>query len=234
MSEERIAKIISRAGYCSRREAERLIDEGRVNLNGKVVETPATKCQSSDQITIDNKLIPPIEQTKLYLYNKRRGELVTNKDPEGRRTIYDSLPANMQQLKAVGRLDYNTEGLLLLTNDGELARFLELPQNRIKRTYKVRVYATPSAEMLSTIKKGITIKGIKYNVLNISMEKQDKTNCWLRIELEEGKNREIRNILQYFNLPISRLIRIAYGEYKIGELKPGEYKPVNKESLVSF
>lgn len=224
--EERIAKIIARAGICSRRDAERLIAERRVTYQGKIIDSPAIKFESTKDILIDGKKIE-IKKTKLWLYHKPVGLVVSHYDEKERNIIFDHLPIK-ERVISVGRLDKNTSGLLLLTNDGELARELELPKNNYQRTYLVRIYGKLDfAQMKIKLKKAIEIEGITYKPVELELQKSMGLNHWLKMTIKEGKNREIRNIINHFGLKISRLMRIEYGPFKLGELKVGEVEEVD-------
>lgn len=219
---ERIAKKIADAGLCSRREAERWILAGRVQVNGKVLETPACVVGNEDVVLVDNKPLQQKSHTRVWMYHKPAGLIVSHKDPQGRSTIFEHLPKNMPRVISVGRLDLNSEGLLLLTNDGEWARKMELPANGWERTYRVRVHGMITGEVLSRLSKGVKIDGIKYAPCQIEIEKTQGTNSWLKMTLHEGKNREIRKMMGFFGLEVARLIRISYGPYQLGTLKPGQ------------
>jgi len=223
---ERIAKFIARAGVCSRREAERLITAGRISINGEIIDTPAIKVDDSDKVALDDNLLAAKQPTRLWIFNKPAGVIVSNGDPEGRETIFDILPTDMPRVISVGRLDYNSEGLLLLTNDGELARYLELPKNALKRIYRVRAYGFLDESRLRHIEKGALIDGVQYAPAKIEFEKKQGGNSWFNITITEGKNREIRKMIEYAGGEVNRLIRIAYGEFKLGELKTSELKEV--------
>lgn len=215
---ERIAKLIARSGACSRRDAEKIIKEGRVTFNKEIIDNPALKFENLDGIKIDNIFLNKPSQ-KLWLYHKPFGLIVSHHDDQGRPTIFDHIPLT-ERVISVGRLDKNTSGLLLLTNDGEIARKLELPSNNFKRIYMVRVYGTIYFnEMEEILAKGITIDAINYRPVKIELKESRATNHWLRITISEGKNREIRNILDYFSLRISKLIRIQYGPFMLGDLE---------------
>lgn len=227
---ERIAKVIARSGYCSRREAERLIEEGAVKVNGKIIDSPAMNI-TDESIKIYNKLINPKLPTKMWLFHKPKGYIVTNKDPQGRKTIFSLLPKNMPRVITIGRLDMDTEGLLLLTNNGELARYIELPTTGWSRQYRVKVHGDitriPNEEL-----KEITIDGIKYGPIKIVVEKDTgTTNKWLRITINEGKNREVRKIMEYYGLKVMRLIRVSFGPFHLGSLPLGAIKPVSSKVL---
>lgn len=219
--EERIAKLIARAGVCSRRQAEELIAQGRVSVKGIKVKTPAEKFTSIEEIEVDGKKLKK-PKSKLWLYHKPVGLVVSHKDEKDRLTVFDQLPLK-ERVISVGRLDKNTSGLLLLTNDGEFSRELELPENKFKRTYMAKVFGQINFPLLKeTLSKPLTIDNIQYRPLVIKLIKSSKNNHWLELTIKEGKNREIRNILQYFDLKVSKLIRISYGPFELGDLRPGE------------
>lgn len=221
---ERIAKVIAKSGYCSRRDAERLIEEGRVKVNGKVLNTPALTI-TNERITIDDEPLSAPERPKLYTYYKPIGLVTTHKDEKGRSTVFDHLPEHLPRVVSIGRLDLNSEGLLLLTTSGEIARKFELPSSGLKRVYRVRVFGKVNINELKRLKKGITIDGVRYASIDVEVEKLDR-NSWLQITLSEGKNREIRKVMKHFGLEVSRLIRTEYGEYKLGDMRPGEVREV--------
>lgn len=219
--EERIAKLIARAGICSRRDAEYLIESGRVTYKGKVIDTPAAKFPNINGIAVDGQLLEQ-KQSKLWLYHKPAGLVVTHHDEQGRETIFDYLPIK-ERVISVGRLDKNTSGLLLLTNDGGLSRQLELPENNFLRTYMVRVYGDLDFAFLKkALSQAITIDGVRYRPLKIELGQGESRNHWLRLTISEGKNREIRKILEHFDLKINRLIRIQYGPFELSNLGLGE------------
>ena len=219
---ERIAKRLARVGIASRRDAEELIAAGRIRVNGKVLSSPAFNVLPSDTIELDGTPIPPIERTRLFLFNKPAGIVTTNRDPEGRKTVFDALPKDLPRLMTIGRLDINTEGLLLLTNDGGLARVLELPATGWLRRYRVRVHGDPDEKALADLKNGIAVDGIFYGSVEAVLDRQQGTNAWLTIGLREGKNREVKNILGALGLEVTRLIRISYGPFQLGELPEGQ------------
>ncbi|MBE1237897.1 rRNA pseudouridine synthase [Phaeovibrio sulfidiphilus] len=223
---ERIAKVIARAGVCSRREAETLISEGRVVLNGKPLSTPATLVGPKDQILVNGKPLPDKAPTRLWRYHKPAGVLTSNKDPEGRPTLFERLPADMPRVVKVGRLDLDSEGLLLLTNDGALAHDLERPSQGWLRRYRVRVFGTPDPVRLAALEDGITIEGERFGPIRAVLERQQASNAWLSVSLREGKNREIRRVMEHLGLPVSRLIRVAYGPFQLGHLAPGQVEEV--------
>ncbi len=234
MDGERIAKRIARAGICSRREAERLIEAGKVRVNGKTITSPALNVTPEDTITVAGKPVGEAEKTQLWLYHKPAGLVTTNRDPEGRPTVFDALPKDMPRVVSIGRLDLNSEGLLLLTNDGSLARKLELPATGWIRRYRVRAFGSFSADMLERMQKSITIEGMRYQPMEVKMESQTGTNRWLVVALKEGKNREIRKIFEHFGLKVNRLIRVSYGPLNLGSLPHGEVKEVPGRMLKSF
>lgn len=223
---ERIAKRLARAGICSRRDAERWIAEGRVSVNGRKLDTPAFLVQPGDRIFVDGKPVAGPEKTRLWLYHKKRGVMTTHRDPQGRPTVFETLPDDMPRVISVGRLDYNSEGLLLLTNDGELARRLELPSTGWLRRYRVRVNGLPHPEHLAKLQKGVTVEGIEYGPITATVERAKGDNSWLVVGLREGKNREVRKVMEYLGHPVSRLIRVAYGPFQLGSLEPGKVKEV--------
>jgi 23S rRNA pseudouridine2605 synthase len=219
---ERIAKVIARAGICSRRDAEKLIGEGRVSLNGEILDTPAVKVTSKDLIELDGTPLQKAESTRLFMYHKPLGLLSTSRDERGRETIFDDLPLDLPRLMSVGRLDLNTEGLLLLTNDGELSRYLELPATGWERTYRVRVWGPVDPEDLKLLKEGITYEGVEYGSIDARLEKSGISNSWIVMTLTEGKNREIRNVMRALGLQVNRLIRMSYGPFDLGEMEKSE------------
>lgn len=228
-TQERIAKRIAAAGICSRRDAERLIDEGRVMLNGKTVTTPATLVSEDDAVKVDGTLLKQAATLpRLWLYHKPKGLLTTHRDPGGRPTVFEYLPAHLPRVISVGRLDLNTEGLLLLTTSGALARAMELPTNAMQRTYRVRVDGTMSNGAVDLLERGVTIEGVRYKPAGISRDRNNPSsrNQWLTITLAEGKNREIRKLCEYVDLRVSRLIRTAYGPFALGDMAQESIKPV--------
>lgn len=231
MEAERIAKRLARAGLCSRRDAERWIAAGRVKVGGKVLDTPAFIVTDRDVIEVDGKPLPGADRARLWRYHKPTGELVTARDPQGRRTIFDSLPKNLPRMVAVGRLDFMSEGLLLLTNDGGLARRFELPANGWIRRYRARVHGTVDPARLAALAQGITIDGMRYGAIEARLERQQRSNAWLEIALTEGKNREVRRVLAHLDLPVMRLIRVAFGPIYLGELERGEIDEVPPHAL---
>jgi 23S rRNA pseudouridine2605 synthase len=228
---ERIAKVIARAGLCSRREAERWISEGRVMLDGKVLDSPAITVTHNNKIVVDGELLPGPEKLKVWRYHKPVGLLTTHKDPEGRPNLFDSLPNDLPRVISIGRLDLTSEGLLLLTNDGELARELELPVNSWLRRYRVRVHGRPDKKTLNDLINGVTIDGVHYKSIQAELDRQQGANAWLTVSLVEGKNREIRRVMEYFGWHVSRLIRTAYGPFQLGALKKGEVDEVRGKVL---
>ncbi len=230
-SGERIAKRLARAGIASRRDAEDLITAGRVTVNGRKLDTPAFNVSAEDRIEVDGTAIPAIERTRLFLFHKPGGVVTTNRDPEGRRTVFDVLPTDLPRLMTVGRLDINTEGLLLLTNDGGLARVLELPATGWLRRYRVRVHGKVEEKALAGLKDGISVDGVFYGAVEASLDREQGTNAWLSIGLREGKNREVRNILGALGLEVTRLIRISYGPFQLADLPEGHVLEVKGRTL---
>jgi 23S rRNA pseudouridine2605 synthase len=216
----RIAKFLARAGVASRRDSERLITAGRVTLNGVVVEHPATLVDETDTLAIDGKDIAAPQQTRLWRYHKPAGLVTTARDPEGRPTVFAAIAKTLPRVISVGRLDINTEGLLLMTNDGELARYLEHPAQAISRTYRIRAHGITTENSLTQLRKGLTIDGTRYRPVVVTLDRQRGGNCWLTMTLSEGKNREIKRLLEQIGLRVSRLIRISYGPFELGNLEP--------------
>jgi 23S rRNA pseudouridine2605 synthase len=227
----RIAKVIARAGLASRREAEAWIAAGRVAVNGAVVTSPAINVAPRDTVTVDGKALPQHERTRLFLFNKPRGLVTTSYDPEGRPTIFSVLPKHLPRLITIGRLDLNTEGLLLLTNDGGLARVLEHPQTGWLRRYRVRAHGTVSQAQLDALRGGITIDGIHYGPIEATLDRVRGANVWLTFALREGKNREVRNVLGQLGLQVNRLIRVSFGPFQLGELAEGAVEEVRTRVL---
>ncbi|NQV57903.1 MAG: rRNA pseudouridine synthase [Rhodospirillales bacterium] len=228
---ERIAKVMARAGLCSRREAERLIADGRVAVDGVVLTTPAVVVSGFEKITLDGEAIPLIEPAKLWRYHKPQGEITTNNDPQGRPTIYDSLPERLGRVISVGRLDLNSEGLILLTNDGGLARKLEHPDTAWTRRYRVRVHGRVVEARLAALADGIEVDGVRYQSIRAALDRQQGANAWLTVSLIEGKNREIRKVMEHLGLSVNRLIRVAYGPFQLGALAVGEVEEVKQKTL---
>jgi 23S rRNA pseudouridine2605 synthase len=228
---ERIAKRLARAGISSRRDAEEMIAAGRVRVNGKILASPAVNVGPGDIIHVDNELIPAIERTRLFLFHKPGGLVTTNRDPEGRRTVFDVLPEGLPRLVTIGRLDINTEGLLLLTNDGGLARVLELPATGWLRRYRVRVHGRVDEKALAGLKDGIAVDGVFYGAIEATLDREQGSNAWLTIGLREGKNREVKNVLGALGLDVSRLIRISYGPFQLGDLAEGAVQELKGKAL---
>jgi 23S rRNA pseudouridine2605 synthase len=234
VGKERIAKFLSRAGVASRRESERLIEAGRVALNGVVVTHPATLVDNDDALAVDGKAIARLEQSKIWRYHKPAGRVTTARDPQGRPTVFAALPKSLPRLISVGRLDINTEGLLLLTNDGELARYLEHPEQGMIRTYRIRAHGEADETAIDKLPKGVTVDGIRYRPVHISLDSRQGSNCWLTMKLREGKNREIKKLLQQMGLQVTRLIRTAYGPFELGRLPRGAVEEVPRRMLLNL
>ena len=228
----RIAKAMARAGLCSRRDAERWIEEGRVSVNGKVLKTPALDVGPKDKIVVDGKALPSVEPVRLWRYYKPRGVVTTHRDPEGRPTVFEKMPEDMPRVISIGRLDFNTEGLLLLTTDGGLARYMELPATGWLRRYRVRAHGSVTQEQLNGLKNGIEVEGVRYGPVEASLDRVQGANVWLTIGLREGKNREVRKILSNFQLDVNRLIRMSYGPFQLLDMEPGQIEPVRRRVLV--
>ncbi|RMI25312.1 rRNA pseudouridine synthase [Pseudoroseomonas wenyumeiae] len=228
---ERIAKWLARAGVASRRDAEKLVAEGRIRLNGEVVETPATFVAEGDSVSLDGKPVGAPDRTRLFRYHKPDGLVTTHKDPEGRKTVFEELPPGLPRLVSVGRLDLTSEGLLLLTNDGALSRKLELPGNAWVRRYRARVHGFVDERALAALARGITIEGVAYGPIEAGLDSRQGTNSWLTVSLKEGKNREVRRVLQHLGLTVTRLIRVAYGPFQLGTLPKGAVEEVNAKVL---
>ena len=240
---ERIAKALARAGVGSRRDVERMISEGRISLKGKTLETAAVLVKSLEGIKVDGEMVQQAEATKLWRMHKTKGTLTTHKDPEGRKTVFEKLPNHMGRVISVGRLDMNTEGLLLLTNDGALARWMELPANALVRKYRVRVYGRVDPKTLSKLKDGVTIDGVHYGEVDAKLETKSKkqseegaigqksANSWLTVAIREGKNREVRRVMEHLGLTVNRLIRTHYGPFSLGTLPGGSVAQVNDKQL---
>jgi 23S rRNA pseudouridine2605 synthase len=227
----RIAKFIAHAGVCSRRDAEKLILEGRVSVNGKKITSPALNVSEDDRIVVNNKVLEKPERMRLWRYHKPNGVITTHKDPENRPTLFDELPQDMPRVISVGRLDLTTEGLILLTNNGDLARALELPSTGWVRRYRVRVYGQVDDESLQSLEEGITIEGVHYAPIEATIDTQKGAITWITMSLKEGKNREIRKIIEHFGWQVTRLIRISYGPFQLGSLEKGSVEEVKPKVL---
>jgi 23S rRNA pseudouridine2605 synthase len=228
---ERIAKVIARAGLASRRQAEAWIAAGRVAVNGKLVASPALNVEARDRVEVDGQPLPMRERTRLFLYHKQRGLLTTHADPGGRPTIFSVLPKDLPRLISVGRLDLNTEGLLLLTNDGGLARALELPATGWLRRYRVRAHGSVAQAQLDALRRGITIDGVRYGEIESTVDRPQGSNVWLTFAIREGKNREVKNVLGHLGLAVNRLIRVSFGPFRLGDLPEGAIEEVKTRTL---
>ena len=228
---ERLAKFMARSGVCSRRQAEEYIRQKRVTVNGEIVETPAFNVSGDENILFDGEKLPEKQNTRLWLYHKPTGLVTTHKDEKGRATVFDNLPVGLPRVISVGRLDLNSEGLLLLTNNGELSRRLELPSNGWVRRYRVRVHGFVDESKLQNLQNGIEIEGVQYGAVKAVVDSRQGTNTWLSVTLSEGKNREIRKVMKAIGLEVSRLIRVSYGPFQLGNLKAGEVREVPQKVL---
>jgi 23S rRNA pseudouridine2605 synthase len=228
---ERIAKVIARSGRASRREAEKLIEAGRVAVNGKLIASPALNVVPSDKITVDGAPLGPAEPPRLWLYHKPVGLVTTERDEKGRPTVFGALPEGMPRVMSVGRLDMNSEGLLLLTNDGEIKRKLELPSTGWTRKYRVRVHGEPTDDIFEPLRKGIVIEGERFQPMTVTLDRQQGANAWITVSLKEGKNREVRRAMEAVGLTVNRLIRVSYGPFRLGELKAGQVEEVRPRVL---
>jgi 23S rRNA pseudouridine2605 synthase len=231
---QRIAKLLARAGIASRREIERMIAEGRIALNGEKITTPATLLQDVTGLTVDGRPVRPAKAARLYRFYKPQATLTAAHDPKNRPTIYDRLPKGLPRLVPVGRLDFMTEGLLLLTNDGELKRQLELPKTGVVRSYRARAFGNVTQAELERLAEGITIEGVHYGSIDANLERRTGRNCWIELSLTEGKNREVRRVLAHLGLQVSRLIRTAYGPFTLAGLEAGAVDEIDADDLNAF
>ena len=228
---DRIAKVLARAGVASRREIERMIEAGRIYMNGAKVERAAINVTSDDVITVDGKPVGEPDAPRLWLYHKPAGLVTSDRDEKGRKTIYDEMPGDLPRVLAIGRLDINSEGLLLLTNDGGIKRKLELPSTGWLRRYRVRVNGRPSEDTFAPLRNGVIVDGEKYQAMQVTIDRQQGANAWLTVGLREGKNREIRRAMQDVGLSVNRLIRVSYGPFQLGEIKPGEVDEIRRKIM---
>ncbi len=225
---ERIAKVLSRAGVASRREAERMIEAGRVKVNGKIIDSPALNVTNSDKIVVDDKPVGEPDAPRIWLYHKPAGLVTTERDEKGRDTVFDSLPDDLPRVMSIGRLDINSEGLLLLTNDGGVKRKLELPATGWLRRYRVRIKGSASEAALERLRTGISVEGVNYQPMDVTFDRQQGANAWLTIALREGKNREIRRAMEAIGATVNRLIRVSYGPFQLGNLAAGDVEEVKQ------
>ena len=228
---ERIAKVIARAGLCSRREAEKLILDERVKIDGKLLKTPAITVNENNLIEVDGKQLPRVELMRLWRYHKPQGLITSHNDPQGRPTVFERLPESIGRVISIGRLDLNSEGLLLLTNDGELARHLELPKTGWTRRYRVRVYGVVDEKKLKGLENGVKVAGVSYGPIRAELDNQNRSNAWITISLNEGRNREIRKVMRHLGLEVNRLIRIAFGPFQLGNLSRGQIDEITGKVL---
>ena len=228
---DRIAKVLARAGLCSRREAERWIKAGRVAVDGVTLVTPAVNVSAANRVTVDGKALPAPSPPRLWRYHKPPGLITSHRDPEGRPTVFERLPETLPRVVSVGRLDLTSEGLLLLTNDGGLARRLELPATGWTRRYRARVHGAVDEKKLAALAKGVTVSGVKYGPIKAVLDKQKRANAWLTVSLEEGRNREIRKVMEHLGLEVNRLIRVAFGPFQLGKLARGKTEEVPPKVL---
>lgn len=228
---ERIAKVLARAGVASRRDAERMIQAGRVSVNGRTLDTPALNVTEGDRIAVDGKPLAQAEPARLWLYHKPAGLVTTARDEQGRRTIFDALPDDLPRVMSVGRLDLNSEGLLLLTNDGAIKRRLELPATGWLRKYRARINGRPKDEDFEPLRAGLSIREERFQPMQVTLDRQQGANAWLTLGLREGKNREIRRAIEELGFAVNRLIRVSYGPFQLGNLKPGEVEEVRRRVL---
>jgi 23S rRNA pseudouridine2605 synthase len=228
---QRVAKLIARAGVCSRREAERLIEQRRVAVDDETLTTPAVTVDDPQRITIDGERLPQPERTRIFRFHKPSGVVTTERDPEGRQTIYDVLPEGLPRLMPVGRLDLTSEGLLLLTNDGALKRRLELPDTGWIRRYRVRVFGAPDPDQLASLQQGVTVDGVRYGAIDAQVDSKSGANTWITVSLKEGRNREVRRVMEHLGYRVNRLLRVAYGPFQLGSMRRGEVKEVPPKVL---
>lgn len=237
---DRIAKVMARAGLCSRRDAEKWITAGRVSLNGKTLETPAVTVRDGDDVRVDGKPLPAADRARLWRFHKPKGLITTHKDEKGRTTVFDVLPPDLPRVVSVGRLDLTSEGLLLLTNDGAMARELEHPSRGWVRRYRVRVHGRVDDKQLARLKRGITVDDVRYGPIDARIDKAPegepksaakKANTWVTVSLTEGKNREVRKVMEFIGLTVNRLIRVSYGPFQLGNLEPGVLEEVPRHVL---
>ncbi len=228
---DRIAKVLARAGIASRREAERMIEAGRVSVNGKKIDRPALNVTPKDKITVDGKPVSEPDPARLWLYHKPTGLVTTTRDEKGRKTIFDDLPQELPRVMSVGRLDMNSEGLLLLTNDGGIKRKLELPSTGWLRKYRVRINGRPKDEDFAPLRQGLVIGGEKFQPMTVTLDRQQGANAWITVGLREGKNREIRRAIEDIGFTVNRLLRVSYGPFQLGDLKPGAVEEVRRRVM---
>ena len=228
---DRIAKVIARAGIASRREAERMIEAGRVTVNGKTIDRAALNVTGKDKITVDGRVLGDPEPPRLWLYHKPTGLVTTTRDEQGRATIYDELPEDLPRVMSVGRLDLNSEGLLLLTNDGGIKRKLELPSTGWLRKYRVRIKGRPADDTFEPLRRGLNVEGEHFQPMTVTLDRQQGANAWVTVSIREGKNREIRRAMEFVGLSVNRLIRVSYGPFQLGQLKPGKVEEIRPRIL---